>query len=105
MSDEFIRQSFVVVGESSVDSFVLQRGRTVHKKGDLGRLTPTRRVQFAVPGDDSGRKGGNPKRGIEHNPVVNLRRKKLVSWVQNHYNINSKFTFTRNINTYMTPNL
>ena len=57
----------------------------MHKEGDLGRLTPTRRVQFAVPGDDSGRKGGNPKRGIEHNPVVSLRREKLISWVQNHY--------------------
>ena len=30
-------------------------------------------------------KGGNPKRGIKRNPVVDFKEEKLVSWVQSHY--------------------
>ena len=85
MSDEFIRQSLISVLESSLDSFVLQRGKNCVQKGDLGCFNPHIESSVVVQEVTVEEKGGNPKRGIEHNPVVDLRRKKLVSWVQYHY--------------------
>ena len=71
MSDEFIRQSLVVFVRVRWIPLSCRGGRTVCRKGDLGRFNPHKESSVVVPGGDSGRKGGNPKRGIEHNPVVN----------------------------------